>query len=65
MTPGAVAKDPALPAYLEYQSPTAMSPRLLVYVNYGNVDSYKRLEQFGISVKGKIVMAAMAKAGGS
>ena len=52
----AVAKDPALPAYLEYVADGDVTAPL-VYVNYGNVDDYKRLEQFGISVKGKIVIA--------
>jgi N-acetylated-alpha-linked acidic dipeptidase len=52
----ATAKDPALPAYLAYQGDGDVTAPL-VYVNYGNVDDYKRLEQFGISVKGKIVIA--------
>ena len=52
----ATAKDPALPAYLEYQGDGDVTAPL-VYVNYGGVDDYKRLEQFGISVKGKIVIA--------
>ena len=29
----------------------------LVYVNYGNEDDYKELAQYGVSVKGKIVIA--------
>jgi N-acetylated-alpha-linked acidic dipeptidase len=52
----ATAKDPALPAYVEYQGDGDVTAPL-VYVNYGNVDDYKRLEQFGISVKGKIVIS--------
>jgi N-acetylated-alpha-linked acidic dipeptidase len=52
----ATAKEPALPAYLEYVADGDVTAPL-VYVNYGNVDDYKRLEQFGISVKGKIVIA--------
>ncbi len=52
----ATAKDPALPAYVEYQGDGDVTAPL-VYVNYGGVDDYKRLEQFGISVKGKIVVA--------
>ncbi len=50
------AKQPALPAYAEYQSDGNVTAPL-VYVNYGNVDDFKRLEQEGISVKGKIVIA--------
>ena len=38
-------------------APTAMSPRELVYVNYGMPDDYKELERRGISVQGKIVIA--------
>jgi N-acetylated-alpha-linked acidic dipeptidase len=52
----ATEKDPALPAYLEYQGDGDVTAPL-VYVNYGYVDDYKRLEQLGISVKGKIVIA--------
>ena len=50
------AKDYALPAYLAYQGDGDVTAPL-VYVNYGNLDDYKRLEQFGISVKGKIVIS--------
>ena len=50
------AKDPALPAYVEYQGDGDVTAPM-VYVNYGGGDDYKRLEQFGISVKGKIVIA--------
>jgi N-acetylated-alpha-linked acidic dipeptidase len=50
------AKDPALPAYFAYQGDGDVSAPL-VYVNYGGVDDYARLAQFGISVKGKIVIA--------
>jgi len=52
----ATAKDYALPAYVAYQGDGDVTAPL-VYVNYGNVDDYKRLEQLGISVKGKIVIA--------
>ncbi|MGZ5930326.1 MAG: PA domain-containing protein, partial [Rhizomicrobium sp.] len=52
----ATAKQYALPAYLAYQGDGDVTAPL-VYVNYGNVDDYKRLEQLGISVKGKIVIA--------
>ena len=45
-----------LPAYLAYQGDGDVTAPL-VYVNYGNVEDYKRLEQLGISVKGKIVIA--------
>ena len=50
------AKQYALPAYLAYQGDGDVTAPL-VYVNYGNIDDYKRLEQLGISVKGKIVIA--------
>ncbi|MGH6829399.1 MAG: PA domain-containing protein, partial [Rhizomicrobium sp.] len=52
----ATARQYALPAYLAYQGDGDVTAPL-VYVNYGNVDDYRRLEQFGISVKGKIVIA--------
>ncbi len=52
----ATAKDPALPAYVEYQGDGDVTAPL-VYVNYGGVEDYQRLEQYGISVKGKIVIA--------
>jgi len=51
----ATAKQPALPAYLAFQGDGDVTAPL-VYVNYGNADDYKRLEQLGISVKGKIVI---------
>ena len=51
----ATAKDTALPAYLAYQGDGDVTAPL-VYVNYGVVDDYKRLEQLGISVKGKIAI---------
>ena len=51
----ATAKEPALPAYLAYQGDGDVTAPL-VYVNYGIVDDYKRLEQLGISVKGKIAI---------
>ncbi len=50
------AKNPALPAYVEYQGDGDVTAPL-VYVNYGGFDDYERLEQLGISVKGKIVIA--------
>jgi len=50
------AKDKALPAYLAFQGDGDVTAPL-VYVNYGNIDDYKRLEQLGISVKGKIVIS--------
>jgi N-acetylated-alpha-linked acidic dipeptidase len=46
----------ALPAYVAYQGDGDVTAPL-VYVNYGNIDDYKRLAQFGISVAGKIVIA--------
>ena len=49
-------KDLTLPAYVAYQGDGDVTAPL-VYVNYGNVDDYKRLEELGISVKGKIVIA--------
>ena len=55
-TLSSTAKEYALPAYLAYQGDGDVTAPL-VYVNYGNVDDYKRLEQLGISVKGKIVIA--------
>jgi len=51
----ATAKDKALPAYLAFQGDGDVTAPL-VYVNYGNADDYKQLEQLGISVKGKIVI---------
>jgi N-acetylated-alpha-linked acidic dipeptidase len=51
----AAFKEPPLPAYLEYQGDGDVTAPL-VYVNYGYVDDYKRLEQLGIAVKGKIVI---------
>jgi N-acetylated-alpha-linked acidic dipeptidase len=50
------AKDPALPAYLEYQGDGDVTAPL-VYVNYGMQDDYKALQRMGISVEGKIVIA--------
>ena len=52
----ATAKNPALPAYVAYQGDGDVTAPL-VYVNYGGVEDYERLEQLGISVKGKIVIA--------
>jgi N-acetylated-alpha-linked acidic dipeptidase len=50
------ATQPALPAYLEYQGDGDVRGEL-VYVNYGMKDDYDRLEQLGVSVKGRIVIA--------
>src|SRR5206468_8261985 len=59
----AVAEDPtssnpagALPPYVAYQGDGAVTAPV-VYVNYGMPDDYDALEQRGISVKGKIVLA--------
>ena len=52
----ATATDPALPAYVDYQSDGDVRAPL-VYVNYGMQDDYKILEQLGVSVKGRIVIA--------
>ena len=52
----ATATDLALPAYVEYQGDGDVTAGL-VYVNYGMRDDYKTLERFGVSVKGKIVIA--------
>jgi N-acetylated-alpha-linked acidic dipeptidase len=56
----ATAQQPVLPAYVEYQGDGDVTAPL-VYVNYGNVDDFRRLEQEGISVKGKIVIARYGK----
>ncbi|HEY0266283.1 MAG TPA: transferrin receptor-like dimerization domain-containing protein [Rhizomicrobium sp.] len=52
----ATAKDPALPAYLAYQGDGDVTAPL-VYVNYGTEADYLALQQLGVSVKGKIVIA--------
>jgi N-acetylated-alpha-linked acidic dipeptidase len=59
----AVAEDPtsgntaaALPPYVAYQGDGDVTAPV-VYVNYGMPDDYDALEQRGISVKGKIVLA--------
>ncbi|HEY6418797.1 MAG TPA: transferrin receptor-like dimerization domain-containing protein [Candidatus Binataceae bacterium] len=52
----ATATDYALPAYVDYQGDGDVTAGL-VYVNYGMQDDYKTLERFGVSVKGKIVIA--------
>jgi N-acetylated-alpha-linked acidic dipeptidase len=49
------AKQPSLPAYLEYQGDGDVKAPL-VYVNYGMKDDYKALERLGVDVKGKIVI---------
>ena len=46
----------ALPAYVAYQGDGDVTAPL-VYVNYGMPDDYEALEQRGIGVKGKIVIA--------
>ena len=58
-----VAEDPtssstaeALPPYVAYQGDGDVTAPV-VYVNYGMPDDYDALEQRGISVKGKIVLA--------
>jgi N-acetylated-alpha-linked acidic dipeptidase len=50
------SKQPALPAYLEYQGDGDVTAPL-VYVNYGMRDDYKALARLGVDVKGKIVIA--------
>jgi N-acetylated-alpha-linked acidic dipeptidase len=52
----AIATDPALPAYVDYQHDGDVTAGL-VYVNYGMLDDYKTLQRLGVSVKGKIVIA--------
>ncbi|MBV8775178.1 MAG: M28 family peptidase, partial [Deltaproteobacteria bacterium] len=52
----AIATEPALPAYAEYQGDGDVTAPL-VYVNYGMQDDYKTLQRLGISVKGSIVIA--------
>jgi N-acetylated-alpha-linked acidic dipeptidase len=52
----ATATDPALPAYVDYQSDGDVRAPL-VYINYGMQDDYKTLERLGVNVKGKIVIA--------
>jgi N-acetylated-alpha-linked acidic dipeptidase len=46
----------ALPAYVAYQGDGEVTAPL-VYVNYGMRDDYAELQQLGVSVKGKIVIA--------
>lgn len=50
------AKEPALPAYFEYQGDGDVRAAL-VYVNYGMKEDYDTLERLGVSVKGRIVIA--------
>jgi N-acetylated-alpha-linked acidic dipeptidase len=52
----AMAKDPALPAYLAFQGDGDVTAPL-VYVNYGMQDDYKALQRMGVSAEGKIVIA--------
>jgi N-acetylated-alpha-linked acidic dipeptidase len=59
----AIAEDPtssrtaeALPPYVAYQGDGDVTAPV-VYVNYGMPDDYDALEQRGISVRGKIVLA--------
>ena len=59
----AIAEDPttantagALPPYVAYQGDGDVTAPV-VYVNYGMPDDYAALDQRGISVKGKIVLA--------
>jgi N-acetylated-alpha-linked acidic dipeptidase len=49
-------QDEQLPTYNAY-SPDGDVTAPLVYVNYGLVDDYEQLARYGISVKGKIVLA--------
>jgi N-acetylated-alpha-linked acidic dipeptidase len=49
-------KDEQLPTYNAY-SPDGDVTAPLVYVNYGLVEDYEQLARYGISVKGKIVIA--------
>jgi N-acetylated-alpha-linked acidic dipeptidase len=49
-------KDEQLPTYNAY-SPDGDVIAPLVYVNYGLVEDYEQLARYGISVKGKIVIA--------
>ncbi len=51
----AIATQPALPAYVEYQGDGDVTAPL-VYVNYGMQDDYDTLERLGVSVKGRIVI---------
>lgn len=50
------ALDGALPPYNEYGADGDVTAPL-VYVNYGMPDDYKELARYGVSVKGKIVIA--------
>jgi len=52
----AIATDPALPAYVDYQRDGDVTAGL-VFVNYGMLDDYKTLQRLGVSVRGKIVIA--------
>ncbi len=49
-------QDEQLPSYNAY-SPDGDVTAPLVYVNYGLVEDYEQLARYGISVKGKIVLA--------
>jgi N-acetylated-alpha-linked acidic dipeptidase len=53
-------KDEQLPTYNAY-SPDGDVTAPLVYVNYGLVEDYEQLARYGISVKGKIVIARYGK----
>ena len=50
------SSDGGLPTYNAY-SPDGDVTAQVVYVNYGMPDDYKKLEELGISVEGKIVLA--------
>ncbi len=49
-----------LPPYNAYSADGDVTGEL-VYVNYGSLEDYKKLEEMGISVKGKIVIARYGK----
>ncbi|MGH9617396.1 MAG: M28 family peptidase, partial [Acidobacteriaceae bacterium] len=53
-------QDEQLPTYNAY-SPDGDVTAPLVYVNYGLVEDYEQLARYGISVKGKIVIARYGK----
>ena len=54
------ALDGALPAYNVYGADGDVTAPL-VYVNYGMSEDYKELARYGVSVKGKIVIARYGK----
>jgi len=54
--PSSTQRDTALPPYVAYQGDGDVTAPV-VYVNYGMPADYDALEQRGISVKGKIILA--------